>query len=159
MGQARWAKQPPPQKRKGDPLPPLLFCIAEDVLARHIDRAVSLLAFRPAFALNRFYCPAYLLYADDILIFCEASRGNARCLKTILDTYASLSGQVFNPDKSKAYFGKHVSTRNKAFFRDTLLIGSTSLPFTYLGVPLFRGAPKAVHLRDATDRIIVKFAG
>ncbi|KAL8485715.1 hypothetical protein ACS0TY_027845 [Phlomoides rotata] len=88
-----------------------------------------------------------------------ASRGNARCLKLILDTYADLSGQVFNPDKSKAYFGKHVSTQNRAYFRSTLHIGSASLPFIYLGVPLFRGAHKAAHLRILADRITTKFAG
>ncbi|KAL8495044.1 hypothetical protein ACS0TY_019266 [Phlomoides rotata] len=68
-------------------------------------------------------------------------------------------GGVFNPDKSKAYFGKHVSYQNKAYFRATLNIGSAALPFTYLGVPLFRGVPKAAHLRSTTDRIISNFAG
>ncbi|KAL8508028.1 hypothetical protein ACS0TY_018553 [Phlomoides rotata] len=63
--------------RQGDHFSALLFCIAEDVLAKLIDRVVSIHAFHPAFSLNRFYCPTYLLYADDILIFCEASRGNA----------------------------------------------------------------------------------
>ncbi|KAL8543153.1 hypothetical protein ACS0TY_003884 [Phlomoides rotata] len=96
---------------------------------------------------------------DGAVFFCRASRRNARCLKGILDKYASLSGQVFNPDKSKTYFGKHVSSQNKAYFRATLSIGSDALPFTYLGVPLFKGAPKAAHLRGTADRIIAKFAG
>ncbi|KAL8513125.1 hypothetical protein ACS0TY_019345 [Phlomoides rotata] len=145
--------------RQGDPLSPLLFCIAEDVLARLIDRVVYHRYFHPAFALNRFCCPTYLLYAGDVLVFCKASRGNARCLKRILDIYVGLSGQVFNPDKSKAYFGKHVSSLNKADFRATLNICYAALPFTYLGVPLFRGDPKAAHLRSTTDRIISKFVG
>ncbi|KAL8522453.1 hypothetical protein ACS0TY_012565 [Phlomoides rotata] len=98
------------------------------------------------------------MYADDILIFCKASRRNARCLKRILDCYASFSGHVFNPDKSKAHFGKQVSAQNRGYFRDTLTIGSADLPFTYLGVPLFRGAPKAHLLRGTADRIISKFA-
>ncbi|KAL8537668.1 hypothetical protein ACS0TY_012702 [Phlomoides rotata] len=68
-------------------------------------------------------------------------------------------GGVFNPDMSKAYFGKHVSAQNKASFRATLNIGSAALPFTYLGVPLFRGVPMAAHLRSTTDRIISKFVG
>ncbi|KAL8486523.1 hypothetical protein ACS0TY_023277 [Phlomoides rotata] len=144
--------------RQGDPLSPLLFCIAEDVLARLIDRAVVDNEFHPAFALNNFTCPAYLLYADDILGFCKASRRNTRCLKRILDCYASLSGQVFNLDKSKAYFGKHVSVQNRGYFQNTLTIGSAALPFTYLGVPIFRGAPKACHLRGTADRIISKFS-
>ncbi|KAL8516739.1 hypothetical protein ACS0TY_015123 [Phlomoides rotata] len=91
--------------------------------------------------------------------FFRFGRRNARCLKRILDSYASLSGQLFNPDKSKAYFGKHVSAQNKAYFRATLNIGSAALPFIYLGVPIFRGAPKAAHLRGTADRIIAKFAG
>ncbi|KAL8456445.1 hypothetical protein ACS0TY_034597 [Phlomoides rotata] len=66
---------------------------------------------------------------------------------------------VFNPEKSKDYFGKHVSVQNKNYFRDTLHIGSSSLPFTYLGVSLFQGAPKATHLRSTADRIIAKFTG
>ncbi|KAL8498084.1 hypothetical protein ACS0TY_021422 [Phlomoides rotata] len=84
---------------------------------------------------------------------------NAHGLKRILDSYASLSGQIFNPEKSKAYFGKHVSTQNKAYFRATLNIGSTALLFIYLGVLIFRGAPKTAHLRGTTDCIIAKFAG
>ncbi|KAL8482696.1 hypothetical protein ACS0TY_025654 [Phlomoides rotata] len=116
-------------------------------------------AFSPAFARNGIFYPTYLLYADDVIMFCEASRGNARCLKKILDTYATLSGQVFNPDKFMPYFSKHVSSQSKAYFRATLHIGSVALPFTYLGVPLFRGAPEAAHLRDTADLIIAKFAG
>ncbi|KAL8513170.1 hypothetical protein ACS0TY_019385 [Phlomoides rotata] len=64
---------------------------------------------------------------------------------------------VFNPDKSKAYFGKHVSAQNKGYFRATLTIGSAALHFTYLGVPIFRGAPKACLLWGTADRIISMF--
>ncbi|KAL8509008.1 hypothetical protein ACS0TY_016265 [Phlomoides rotata] len=100
------------------------------------------------------------IIAEDVVVAVQYffSRGNARCLKRILDCYTSFSGQVFNPDKSKAYFGKHVSVQNRAYFRDTLTIGSAAIPFIYLGVPIFRGAPKACHLRGTADRIISKFA-
>ncbi|KAL8527709.1 hypothetical protein ACS0TY_005524 [Phlomoides rotata] len=127
---------------QGDPLSPLLFCIIEDVLARLIDRAVVNNEFHSAFALNNFTCPAYLMYADDILVFCKASRWNAHCLKHILDSYASLSGQVFNPDKSNAAIFGPLAT----------------LPFIYLGVPIFWGAPKGALLRGTADCIISKFA-
>ncbi|KAL8466219.1 hypothetical protein ACS0TY_035363 [Phlomoides rotata] len=40
-----------------------------------------------------------------------------------------------------------------------LHIGSASLPFNYLRIPLFRGTAKAAHLRGMADRIIAKFFG
>ncbi|KAL8497908.1 hypothetical protein ACS0TY_021308 [Phlomoides rotata] len=99
-----------------------------------------------ALASHRLRCPTYLLYADDILIFYAASRANTHRLKFILDRYANISGQVFNPAKSKLYFGKHVPTHNHRYVRFILGIGLRELPFIYLGVPLFRGVPKALHL-------------
>ncbi|KAL8479161.1 hypothetical protein ACS0TY_026136 [Phlomoides rotata] len=91
--------------RQGYPLSPLLFCIAEEVLARCLDSAVLNLELRTAMASSRLVYPSYLLYADDVLIFCTDSRANIRRLKGILDQYAIVSGQVFNPAKTKAYFG------------------------------------------------------
>jgi len=54
--------------RQGDPLSPLLFCIAEDVLSRSITNLVaqgkiSLLSS------SRHHCiPSHVLYADDVVI-------------------------------------------------------------------------------------------
>ncbi|KAL8479156.1 hypothetical protein ACS0TY_026131 [Phlomoides rotata] len=87
-----------------------------------------------------------------------ASRANILRLKFILHRYANVSGQKFNPAKTKAYFGRHVPAHNWRYARTTLGIGIGDLPFTYLGVPLFRGAPKAMHLRGIADHIIAKFA-
>ncbi|KAL8542918.1 hypothetical protein ACS0TY_003698 [Phlomoides rotata] len=42
--------------------------------------------------------------------------------------------------------------------RSLIQISQRHLPFTYLGVPIFRGAPKACHLKGTADRIISKFA-
>ncbi|KAL8522427.1 hypothetical protein ACS0TY_012539 [Phlomoides rotata] len=144
--------------RQGDPLSPLLFYVAEEVLARLFDLVLGNLEIQPAMASSGLRCPSYLLYVDDVLIFCKATRANVRCLHSILGRYAIISGQVFNPAKTKAYFGKHVPAQNRCYARTTLGVGCGDLPFTYLGVPLFRGAPKALHLRGITDRILGKFA-
>ncbi|KAL8463491.1 hypothetical protein ACS0TY_034224 [Phlomoides rotata] len=69
-----------------------------------------------------------------------------------------LISPVFNPAKTKAYFSKHVPLHIRRYAHTTLGISVGELPFTYLGVPLFRGVPKAVHLRGIADRILGKFA-
>ncbi|KAL8479365.1 hypothetical protein ACS0TY_026292 [Phlomoides rotata] len=128
--------------------------------ALYIDGVLSTEQWSICAHIERFYSSLFSGSSDGFdSDRCEICRGNARCLKSILDTYADLSGQVFNPNKSKAYFGRHVSAQNKAYFRTILQIGSASLPFTYLGVSLLRGAPKAAHLRSVADCIIAKFVG
>nr|AGC78964.1 OR143 [Vicia faba]AGC78991.1 OR143 [Vicia faba] len=44
--------------------------------------------------------PSYLLYADDILLFCAASISNAKEILKILKDYAEILGQFHNPDKT-----------------------------------------------------------
>ncbi|KAL8547773.1 hypothetical protein ACS0TY_007202 [Phlomoides rotata] len=65
---------------KEDPFSPLLFCLAEDVPARMLDASVT----------KRSY---FLLLL---------------CIKRILGKYGEMSGQIFNPAKSKAFFGWQV---------------------------------------------------
>lgn len=67
----------------------------------------------------------------------------------------------------KAYgetFGQHLSTNKCKFYsssitpRNILGFSSGRLPFTYLGVPLFKGKPKALHLQPIADKIKLKMA-
>ncbi|KAL8555579.1 hypothetical protein ACS0TY_003398 [Phlomoides rotata] len=139
--------------RQGDPLSPLLFCLAEEALGRWIDWEV---ASGRITQIKR--SPCYLLYADDILIFAKATVGNIQRLQSVLHSYGGLSGQIYNPAKSKVYFGSIVPTRIKNFMLRTTGITQGSLPMSYLGVPIFRGAPRVCHLAPLADSIISRFA-
>ena len=48
--------------------------------------------------------PTHLLYVDDILLFCKASKSNMETIKFAIDTYGDLSGQSVSLEKSKVYF-------------------------------------------------------
>ncbi|KAL8546891.1 hypothetical protein ACS0TY_006561 [Phlomoides rotata] len=102
--------------------------------------------------------PRYLLYADDILIFAKATPSNIRQLHHIFSNYGVLSGQLYNPSKSKVYFGSTVTHRVKNAMLRTTGISEGALPFSYLGVPIFRGAPRTGHLVMMADSIIAKFS-
>jgi hypothetical protein len=66
---------------QGDPLSPLLFCIAEDVLSRHITKLVDggrlLLVKGTRYASVHSHC----LYVDDIMIYCNGKQSNLIALK------------------------------------------------------------------------------
>ncbi|XP_057775017.1 uncharacterized protein LOC130993994 [Salvia miltiorrhiza] len=143
--------------RQGDPLSPILFGIAEDALSAlfiNCQRSGHLVLMQ----FNRGVSfPTHLFYADDILIFCKATKTNAKTLHKILEYYGNMSGQTFSPMKSHIYFSDKVMANTKRQVSRHLPLATGSLPFTYLGVPIFRGKPKASHLRSIHDRIINKF--
>ncbi|XP_057779785.1 uncharacterized protein LOC130998359 [Salvia miltiorrhiza] len=79
--------------RQGDPLSPILFGIAEDVLSHLISSCVHskhLVPMRFSRATN---FPTHMFYADDIIIFCNATIRNACKL---------------SQEKSNVFFGKGV---------------------------------------------------
>lgn len=49
--------------------------------------------------------PSHILYADDILIFCKASKRNLGNLMTFFSRYSQASGQFISIVKSKFYPG------------------------------------------------------
>ncbi|KAK6150686.1 hypothetical protein DH2020_015618 [Rehmannia glutinosa] len=143
--------------RQGDPLSPLLFCIAEEVLSRFIKVAMDQSRLFPFTAPRGITFPSSILYVDDIVIMCGASSSNARVLLQILTLYADISGQVFNPQKSKVYFGSRVSSYVHGRVQHILGIHPGTFPTVYLGAPIFKGAPKVTDLQPVFDRIILKF--
>lgn len=55
--------------RQGDPLPPLLFCLVEDVLSRDLatlDASNDLKCIKVS---RNVSIPSHTLYADDIMLF------------------------------------------------------------------------------------------
>lgn len=71
---------------------PSFFFLAEEALARWLDYS-----HRTGFLSVHRGLPRYLFYADDILIFLEATQVNGRHIHSLLTDYGRLSGQVFSP--------------------------------------------------------------
>ncbi|KAH6815712.1 hypothetical protein C2S51_020532 [Perilla frutescens var. frutescens] len=143
--------------RQGDPLSPLLFGIAEEVLSYSISKAVDRRLLCPITYVRGTAFPSHILYADDIFLFCQAKRANVKIVAKILTHYASLSGQHCSRLKSRVYFGKGVQPSVKATFDRRLGFTVGSFPTDYLGVPLFKGLPRVVTMRALADKILAKF--
>ncbi|XP_057770241.1 uncharacterized protein LOC130990060 [Salvia miltiorrhiza] len=144
--------------RQGDPLSPILFGIAEDVLSHLFINCVNSRHLQPmSFSRARNF-PTHLLYADDILIFCKASLKNARKIKEILDYYGRLSGQVCSVEKSHVFFGSGVAAVMRCNINRELGFAVGCLPVTYLGVPIFTGRSRASFFASIYDRIVQKFS-
>ncbi|XP_024177848.1 uncharacterized protein LOC112183741 [Rosa chinensis] len=74
------------------------------------------------------------------------------------EEYGAASGQIVNKEKSTFYTGDNYSHRRRVIKR--LLgfkLGTT--PLTYLGVPIFKGKPRRIHLQATADKAKSRLVG
>ncbi|KAI9199991.1 hypothetical protein LWI28_001193 [Acer negundo] len=143
---------------QGDPLSPLLFGIAEDFLSRLLTRLVGFSQILPISSPRGFLAPTHLLYANDVLIFYRGTQKNLKHIMGAFRDYGDNSGQLVNWGKSSIYFGSSISFSRIGSLQSLVGMQIGQLPFSYLGVPLFRGKPRKVVLRPIADKILSKFA-
>jgi hypothetical protein len=112
-------------------LSPLLFVFVMEALSRMITAAVSggvLDGFRVGDASF-----SHLLFADDTLIFCDASSSKIRSLRSLLLLFEVVSGLKVNLAKSSIIPVGNVA--NVGRLADFLECEVAYLPVMYLGLP------------------------
>lgn len=90
--------------RQGDPLSPYLFVLCMEVLGQNIRQAVESKQWKLC-KLSRHSQPiSHLFFADDLLLFGEASSRQAAIMRSILNKFCLTSGQKVNVTKSRAWY-------------------------------------------------------
>ncbi|KAL4369465.1 hypothetical protein GQ457_05G022150 [Hibiscus cannabinus] len=90
--------------RQGDPLSPFLFLFCSEGLSAALTTAQQEGHLPGVRASKHGPLVNHLLFADDSLVFLHNNMTEVQCLKDILLTYSSVSGQKVNFSKSTAYF-------------------------------------------------------
>lgn len=85
--------------RQGNPLSPLLFCLAEEVLSRALELVRTSNNLQPMSYCRGTCLLTHILYADDVFICCVGSQKNVICLLWIFKDYSAASSQLVNFDK------------------------------------------------------------
>lgn len=117
--------------RQGDPLSPLLFIIVSKVLSRMIKRAEDV--YLPGFVVGRGVVES-LMFADDTMIFCDASETQVSILRCILCCFEAVSGFKINLGKSELFMVGMVSNIESLAWILGCKIGV--MPYRYLGMLL-----------------------
>ncbi|KAL6565178.1 hypothetical protein OROMI_016628 [Orobanche minor] len=123
--------------RQGDPLSPLIFVIAADYFSRSIGQMFTnnpLMYYK----IKKKVKTTHLAYADDILIFLNASKKNLQILKKCIFHYETVSGQKINDHKSH-FIMNNPTSQIANWVRIISGFNKADLPITYLGVPLWKG--------------------
>lgn len=128
------------------------FCLAEEVLSR----GISNLGHKGSLSLKTgprgTHMPSHVMYADDVMVFCRGSQKKLETLMELFHRYGETFGQIINPAKSTFNSGS-VSANRQASIDEILGFQIGMLPFTYLGIHVFKGKPNTVHIQPIAERI------
>lgn len=128
--------------RQGDPLSPYLFLFCMESLSRTITHAENPNLLRGHRINNHAPSITHLLFADDCLLFCEASTHASNNLVKLFSDFGKASGQLINLSKSGVFFSAHTDPDIMNAIQSGLNVQSIPLSDKYLGSPLFTNRSK-----------------
>ncbi|CAN1762273.1 Putative ribonuclease H protein At1g65750 [Linum perenne] len=102
---------------------------------------------------------SHCFFADDLVLFGEASATQARVISDILDRFCDASGQSVSKPKSRIYFSRNTPNRVSAEIVSILGIAATSDLGRYLGVPILHGKVTKHTYDFLLDRMDSRLAG
>ncbi|GMI81726.1 hypothetical protein HRI_001841900 [Hibiscus trionum] len=138
--------------RQGDPISPYLFLLCSEGLSSLLRTASISGSLQGARIARGAPLVTHLLFADDSIIFGEASSSAATNLKNILHTYSQCSGQLINFEKSSLFFSSNVSNMRKGEVCSILNAPVLDNLDKYLGLPSMIGRNKRAALAGLKDR-------
>ncbi|KAA3475053.1 reverse transcriptase [Gossypium australe] len=145
--------------RQGDPLNPFIFLICSEGLSSLMRTATRQGLVKGAKASRRGPAISHLLFADDCILFGEASTEGAKILKGILKDYENCSGQCVNFSKSTIFFSPNTSEDRKEAVSNLQGVRVAVNPEKYLGLPNMVGRKKRESFQKLLDSISQRIEG
>jgi hypothetical protein len=124
---------------QGDPILPYLFLLCSEGLSSMIKNIGPLYVSRGVRVSRHAPWISHLLFADDCLIFTQASKRGADRVAAILDAFNRGSGQLVNKNKSAIFFSPNCEQESKNEVHASLQIPTEALGERYLGLPTAAG--------------------
>ena len=145
--------------RQGDPLSPFLFVISTEALIHLFNQAeingsiTGIQYHLSGPSIN------HLLFVDDSLFLCQASKIQCEEVLLCLHTYELMSGQQINLAKSTITFGSKVTEDLKDWIKNRTNIQLEGGTGKYLGLPECLSGSKQQLLGFIKDRLQSKLTG
>ncbi|XP_072071679.1 uncharacterized protein [Arachis hypogaea] len=144
--------------RQGDPMSSYLFVLCMEMLACFISHRVSQGLWNPVAVSRNGPRLSHLMFADDLLLFCKASKAQVIEVMHCLDLFSRASGLKVNLHKSKAQCSKRVSERRKE-----VLSGVSNIRFCndlgkYLGINIGHARASRKTAQEIIEKISRKLS-
>lgn len=119
-GSIREKFRPSKGLRQGDPLSPFLFLLCGEGLSSLLRLAMQEGSLKGVKVSRSGPAISHLLFADDCILFGEATIRGAHLFKDILSKYRACSSQKVNFEKSMVFFSKNTSSMDKQLIASLL---------------------------------------
>jgi len=145
--------------RQGDPLSPYLFVSCMERLSQLIDSYSNLGKWK-AISLTRGGTRlSHLMFADDVVLFGDASREQAYHIQACLQEFCEASGQKISATKSSIYFSPNTNEATRAEICNILRMQQTEDFGRYLGVPTINRRVTRSMFQGVIERVEQRLAG
>nr|XP_025692546.1 uncharacterized protein LOC112794781 [Arachis hypogaea] len=144
--------------RQGDPMSPYLFVLCMENLSCLISHKVSQGSWIAVSVSRHGPKISHLMFADDLLLFCKATKTQVTEVMKTLDMFTQASGLKVNIHKSKAQCSKNVSARRKEVLSGIFSIRFCQYLGRYLGVNIGHDRASRKMAQEVIDKIQRKLA-
>ncbi|KAK0606978.1 hypothetical protein LWI29_007229 [Acer saccharum] len=138
--------------RQGDPLSPYIFVLCMEKLSHIISQKLLDNSWKPVKISRDGPAISHLFFADDLILFGQASPQQAQIMRNCLDIFCDLSGQQVIFPKSRVYCSSNINDCNASVLAN--ICGSPIMKNlgSYLGVPLIHGRIKKDTYREILEK-------
>ncbi|KAA3482794.1 Retrovirus-related Pol polyprotein LINE-1 [Gossypium australe] len=145
--------------RQGDPLSPYLFVLIVERLSHLINQALFYKQWKPIKLSCNGPPLTHLFFADDLVLFAEASMEQVDIIKETMTKFCEASGQKVSLDKSVMMVSANTGEQKAKDLASRLGIKITKDFGKYLGVPTINGRITKNTFREVVTRVHKRLEG
>ena len=144
---------------QGDPISSFLFLFCAEGLSALLCQATSVGILRGVAACPQGPRISHLFFADDSIIFCQATREECSQLAHVLDVYEQTSSQQLNREKTSLFFSHNTPQNVQNDIKQCFGVEVIQQHETYLGLSSLVGRSKQNTFRALKERLNNKLSG
>ncbi|XP_057720278.1 uncharacterized protein LOC130934758 [Arachis stenosperma] len=139
--------------RQGDPMSPYLFVLCMERLACYISQKVVEGVWKPVSVTRGGPKFSHLMFADDLLLFCQATKSQVQMVMHSLNIFYKASGMKVNFEKSKVFCSKNVTAHRRDIFNSVSSIHFALDLGRYLGVNLNHSRTSRASFHSVIEKV------